>query len=244
MKHFPQLLFAVFLIACTSPQGKEGTTPTTTGTVTPLPGAKAYERKDLPTLDDNVRHDTLLIYTTHDLGNGRFVMAARNIEEDREGLRLVLYRPRPDSSAEVLAISKPAYDSAVMLPTFYATGDTADGIIILANYGERESWGQNAFWLKDGRLIDLGWLDVAERTWVEQDGERQQRRVSIASHTEVAGIRGQFDFTFNTDSVQLYDDLRGDIEVMVASPRILYRFDGKDMVLWMDGEARYPSDPF
>lgn len=240
MKKIPFLGTLILLAACGPSTGPEGQTPAIPADrITPLPGAKEFTLLDLPNLDDNVQDDTLLIYTTHDLGNGTFVMAAKHVEDDREGLRLILYRPRPDSTAEVLAVSKPAYDSAVMLPTFFATGDTADGLIVLANYGERESWGQNAFWLKDGHFHDLGWLDVAERTWVERDGERQQQRNNIAPSTRVYGAGGQFDFTFAVDSVQLYDDLQGGIEVMLASPDIQYRYDGNAVVLWIRGEPRH-----
>lgn len=228
------------LTACGSPATTEEESPQVRSTTfTPLSGAKEFLRLDLTNRDDNVRHDTLLIYTTHDLGNGTFVMAAKNVEDGREGLRLLLYRPRPDSTAEVLAVSKPAYDSAVMLPTFFGTDDSEDGLIILANYGERESWGQNVFWLKDGQFRDLGWLDVAARTWVERDGERQQQRNNVALNTKVHGEDGQFDFTFTVDSVQLYDDLQGGIEVMLASPDIQYRYDGNAMVLWVRGEPRH-----
>ncbi|HMN06358.1 MAG TPA: hypothetical protein PKD45_11585 [Flavobacteriales bacterium] len=222
------------LTACSTPPG-----PTKPPAIPDLPGAKGYALLDLPNQDDNVHHDTLLVYTTHALGDGRFIMAAKHVEDSREGLRLILYRPRPDSSAEVLAFSKPAYDSAVMLPTFFGTGDTEDGLIILANYGERESWGQNVFWLKDGQFHDLGWLDVVQRTWVEREGERQQQRNSIAPSTKISGVDGQFDFTFSADSVQLYDDLQGGIGVMLASPRVQYRFDGNGMVLYVDGEPRH-----
>lgn len=208
----------------------------------PLAGAKHFQRWELPNLDDNVRHDTLLVYTTHAVGNGTFLMAARNVEDTREGLRLFLYRPRPDSSAEVLAVSKPAYDSDVMLPTFFTTGDTSDGLVVLANYGSWDSWGQNAFVLKDRQFKDLGWLDVAERVWENRLDSVQQRRLNIAPKTIVTGKNGQFEFTFATDSVQLYDDLEGGIEVMLPSIRVRYRFTGLDMRLLVDGHARIPKE--
>lgn len=211
------------------------------GAIAPLEHAKTFSLKDLPNLDENVRNDTLLVYTTHDLGNGEFVMAAKHADDKREGLRLILYRPRPDSSAEVLAVSKPAYDSEVMLPTYFSTGDSADGIIILANYGGLESWGQNAFWLKDGQFKDLGWLDVAERGFKTRLDSLQQWRSNIAPKTKVLGEAGQFAFTFITDSVQLFDDFTGQQEVMLPSGRISYRYDGKQMVLVIDGHPRFPQ---
>lgn len=246
MKLYAFLMVAVALAACSTPVEKQNGTSAadTTGQQGPLPAlanAKPYRLLDLPNLDDNVRNDTLLVYTTHALGNGAFVMAAKNVEDTREGLRLILYRPRPDSSAEVLAVSKPAYDSEVMLPTYFSTGDTADGLIILANYGGLESWGQNVFWLKNGRFTDLGWMDVSERTWKTRLDSLQQWRTNIAPFTQVRGAGGQFDFTFSGDSVQLFDDQRGHQEVMLPTDRIRYRYDGREMVLVVDGEARIPA---
>ncbi|HRO40140.1 MAG TPA: hypothetical protein PLY76_05180 [Flavobacteriales bacterium] len=238
MKALNTVTVLAALAACSpSPPKEEAATPQV------LEGTKAYNRWDLPNLDDNVRNDTLLIYTTHALGNGTFVMAAKNIDDTREGLRLVLYRARPDSSAEVLSASKPAYDSEVMLPTYFTTGDTADGIIILANYGGRDSWGQNVFWLKDGRFADLGWLDVAERKWVELGDGKEQRAGNIAPRTTVTGQGEQFIFSFNTDSVLLYDDLQGRLNNLLPAAELRYVFDGQEMTLFIDGQPRHRRHP-
>jgi len=235
------LLAAATLAACSSPEQPKSARGNA-ALDSAFADAKTYKLLDLPNLDDNVHNDTLLIYTTHAMGNGLFVMAARNVEDTREGLRLYLYRPRPDSSADVLAVSKPAYDSYTMLPTYFTTGDTADGIIILANYGERESWGQNVFLLKDDQFKDLGWLDVAERGWKTQDDSTFQWRDNIAPQVKVKGEDGRFAFTFKGDSVQLYDDLQGHKEVMLPTDHIAYHYDGTQMVLMVDGEERI-ADP-
>lgn len=219
------------LIACGAPPGTQ-----------PLTDARTYAIIDLPNQDDNVHHDTLLVYTTHALGDGTFVMAARNVEDTRDGLRLYLYRPRPDSSADVLAASSPAYDSYTMLPTFFATGDTADGIVILANLGEKQSWGQKVFWLKDRRFQDLGFIDVAQRDQRTEGDSTIAWRVSIAPRVQVRGSGGRFDFTFQGDSVQLYDDLQGGLEVMLPAARIAYRFNGQRSLLLIDGKPRLPKE--
>lgn len=236
-------LLCGFLVGCnppaTDPQdGLEATTPLPA----PLPAtAREYRPLELPNLPENVRGDTLLVYTTHAIGNGKFVMAARAVAEKREGLRLILYRPRPDSSAEVLAVSRPAYDSQVMLPTYFSTGDSADGLIILANYGGLESWGQYAFWLKNGQFHDLGWIDVMKRDWKLRGDSLQPWHTNIAPFTEVRGADGRFEFTFRSDSVQLFDDLRGHMEVMLPKDSVRYLFDGQQMVLIVGDEARVPT---
>lgn len=248
MKYSTFLLIAAALTACSGPESNTGATPSAdksghAGALAPLANAKTFSLQDLPNLEENVRHDTLLVYTTHDLGNGEFVMAAKNVDEKREGLRLILYTPKPDSSAEVLAVSKPAFDSEVMLPTYFSSGDSADGIIILANYGGLESWGQNVFWLKDHRFVDLGWLDVADRGWKTRLDSLQQWRSNIAPLTAVQGTDGQFEFSFTGDSLQLFDDLQGGAEVMFPANRIKYRYDGHRMQLMVDGVPRLPKEP-
>ncbi len=248
MKSSPILFAALVLTSCSSPEEAPVSTTATDTTaqaavIPPLEHAKTFSLQELPNLDENVHNDTLLVYTTHALGNGEFVMAAKNVEDKREGLRLILYRLKPNKSAEVLAVSKPAYDSEVMLPTYFSTGDTADGIIILANYGGLESWGQNAFWLKDNRFIDLGWLDVADRGWKTRMDSLQQWRSNIAPLTVVQGVDGQFEFTFTGDSLQLFDDLQGGKEVMFPKDRVKYRYDGHRLELVVDGVPRLPKGP-
>ncbi|MBS1582969.1 MAG: hypothetical protein JST66_12280 [Bacteroidetes bacterium] len=234
---FPLLCIALAACAPSSPSSEASAT----AVLPPLGAdAKVYAHVDLPNQDDNVKHDTLLIYTTHALGNGTFVMAARNMDDTREGLRLFLYRPRPDSTADVIAASSPAYDSYTMLPTFFTTGDTADGTIILANLGEKQSWGQKVFWLKDGRFTDLGFIDAAERERRTEDDSTFNWYANIAPRVDVRGAGGRFDLTFHGDSVMVYDDLQGGSEVLLPASRIAYRYDGTRLLLVIDGRPRLP----
>jgi hypothetical protein len=212
--------------------------------LSPLPAdARSYTHLDLPNQDDNVRHDTLLIYTTHALGNGTFVMAARNVEDTREGLRLYLYRPRPDSTADVMAVSSPAYDSYTMLPTFFASSGTTDDLVILANLGEKQSWGQKVFRLKDGKFEDMGFIDAAQREWRTEYDSTFSWYANIAPRVDVRGGGGLFDLTFRGDSVLLYDDLQGGSEVMLPARRVAYRYDGNKLSLVIDGRPREPKQP-
>lgn len=209
----------------------------TVDTTAPLP---VWTRLDLPILADNVRNDTLLVHTTYDLGEGVFLMAAQNNNYNKEGIRLYLYRPKADSSAEIIAWSKPGYDSETMLPTFFMSGDKADGLVIIANMGERQSWGQEAFWVKDNTIKSLGFLDVAVRDWKTVDDSTYQFRTSIAPRTQVNGAKGVFIFTFSGDSLQLYDDLQGHSEVMLPASAVRYRYDN-DWVLWLNGKPVVPQ---
>lgn len=206
-------------------------------TTAPLP---AWTRLDLPILADNVRHDTLLVHTTYDLGEGLFLMAAQNNNYNKEGIRLYLYRPKADSSAEIIAWSKPGYDSETMLPTFFTSGDKAGGLVVIANMGERQSWGQEAFWVKDNAIKSLGFLDVAVRDWKTVDDSTYQFRTSIAPRTLVSGANGVFDLTFSGDSLQLYDDLQGHSEVMLPASAVRYRYEN-GWTLWLNGKPVAPQ---
>ena len=109
-------------------------------TAEPISGAPPIAYR---AIEDNIQHDTLLIQTTFDLGDGSFIMVASNIDPSFEGIRLYRYRLTADSSVSMLAISPPAYDSWTMLPTFFgADSMRTDALWLLANFGERESWGQ------------------------------------------------------------------------------------------------------
>ena len=107
--------------------------------------------------------------------------------------------------------------------------------MILANMGERESWGQEAFWLKDGRFISLGWLNVAQRDWKTVDDSLQQWRTNIAPRATVHGGNGAFLIGFSGDSLQLYDDLQGHLEVTLPSNRLRYRCTEGQAELLIDG---------
>jgi len=226
-------LVALSIASCTGGETKEAVSGTSE-----LPASStlpAWNRWDLPILPDNVRHDTLLVHTTYDLGEGLFLMAAQNNDYNREGIRLYLYRPKADSSAQILAWSKPGYDSETMLPTFFTNGNKADGLVIIANMGERQSWGQEAFWVKDDKINSLGFLNVAVREWRTMDDSTYQFRTSIAPRTVVHGSDGTFDFTFTGDSLQLYDDLQGNMEVMLPASAVRYQFLNV-LRLWLNGK--------
>ncbi len=232
------LAATVVLIGCGD--GPTEQAQTTTPTVDTTPTLPAWNRLDLPILADNVRHDTLLVHTTYDLGDGLFLMAAQNNDYNKEGIRLYLYRPKADSSAEILASSKPGYDSETMLPTFFTNGNKADGLVILANMGERQSWGQETFWLKDNTIKSLGFIDVAVREWKTQDDSTYQFRTSIAPHTAVGGANGAFEFRFTGDSLQLYDDLQGHSELMLPAAAVRYRSEN-GWTLWLNGKPVPPA---
>lgn len=241
MKAWPSVaVVAVLVIACGS--GPEASTNATVPLPISTDTLPAWTVLDLPILPDNVRHDTLLVHTTYELGDGRFLMAAQNNNYNREGIRLYLYQPQADSSAKILAWSKPGYDSETMLPTFFSNGNKTDGLVILANMGERQSWGQEVFWLKDDGIKSLGFLDVAVREWKTVDDSTYQFRTSIAPRTAVYGANGVFEFGFSGDSLQLYDDLQGHMEVMLPASAVRYRSGEGKSTLIINGHTVVPAE--
>ncbi|MBL0043362.1 MAG: hypothetical protein IPP33_02765 [Flavobacteriales bacterium] len=239
MRSFLAIGVVIALIGCGTGNPKGATTDVAESTVTgPL-----WKLVDLPGLDDNVKHDTLLIQTTFDLGDGTFIMVASNKEETREGIRLCLYRPSADSSAEMIAFSKPGYDSETMLPSFFSTGKKEDGWILLANMGERESWGQEAFWLKDQKFHSLGFLDVAQRDWKTSDDSTFQWRTNIGPRAIVNGMNGKFTISFSGDSLQLYDDLQGHREVVIRASSLRYQCSEGKAALVINGIAIVANGP-
>lgn len=207
----------------------------------PVPGTGpiAYS-----SVDDNVQHDTLLVHVTFDLRDGTCVMAASHVEERFEGIRLYRYRPQPDSSAELLAVSSPAYDSWTMRPSFFANDSArTDRLWVLANFGERQSWGQKLFRL-DSAFHDIGFLDIALPERVEEDGATVLKRRDIAAHARFAFMGDSAWIRFACDSVYLYDDQRGAADQVLPARRVRYlAAPGEGLSLWIDGEKRPVKQP-
>ncbi|MCB0771644.1 MAG: hypothetical protein KDC00_14690 [Flavobacteriales bacterium] len=234
----PSLLLHLFCaLVCGCGTGPEPVPPPTLP-AGPDGGPIAY-----PQVDDNVRHDTLLIQTTFDLQDGTFIMVASHIAEKFEGLRLVRYRPLPDSAADVIAVSAPGYDSWTMLPSFFRTEGMTKDHLVLANFGEKESWGQKLMRLDDV-FIDLGFLDVAWPERVVEDDTLVLKRRNIGAYTRMH-VQGDTTFiTFTTDSVYLYEDLEKHFDVVLPAGQVHYTLDRSNgLQLWVNGAHGKVSMP-
>jgi hypothetical protein len=198
-----------------------------------------------PAIDDNLAHDTLLIQTTFDLGDMTYLMVASNMEETFEGLRLYRYRFAADSAVEMMAISPPAYDSWTMLPTCFPldTVHPADAMWLLANFGEKESWGQKVLFL-DWEFMDAGFMHVALPERVMEDDTLRLKRRNVAPHMRYSVQGDTSVWRFACDSVFLYEDGSGGTEIIVAAPRVRYSYHrDQGLVLWVDGQARPVRSP-
>lgn len=203
-------------------------------------GTDAWERVAFPQVADNVRNDTLAVQITFDLLDGTYLMVASNAEETFEGLALYRYRARPDSSAEVLTRSAPAYDSWTMYPTFFRKPNTNGPMLVFANFGEKQSWGQKVMVLDSAGFAEVCFLEVALPVRVAEADTGYLKRESIAPH-----LRAFADtLEFACDSIYIYDDGAGGRDRIVPARNARYVIVRGRSVLYLDGRrvTVAPSD--
>ena len=233
--------FIVALVTACGPSAPESVEREQPASTLPGPGCEpvAYAQ-----VEDNIAHDTLLIQTTFDMGDSTYVMVAGSVQETFEGLRLYRYRFTADSTVEMIAISSPAYDSWTMLPTFFGTDSTDTHTLwVLANFGEKESWGQKLLWL-DRDFTDMGFLDVAYPERVLEDDTLRLKRRGIGPYTRMLEVGDTSIFTFACDSVFLYDDQAGGTDQVVAARTVYFTFHREEgLALWVNGEKRLVKKP-
>lgn len=225
----------------------EGTEPPKLEVPSPASSPITFEQ-----IEDNVKHDTLLIQTTFDLTDGTYLMVASHTlaeerldEGDRSaGLRLYHYRVLPDSTADIIARSSSARDSWTMFPTFFKDPSEDGSYIVLANFGDRSSWGQKVIRFNAQGFADLGFLNVAaiERT---RDGDEEvMKLLNIAPHTRISSEGNELVFTFEVEDLLLYDDLRGVLQQPIDADRIAYRWsEAEGMRLFIDQQIRVDEQP-
>jgi hypothetical protein len=197
----------------------------------------------LAAIEDNIRHDTLLIQTTFDMGDGTFVMVAGNVEPKFEGIRLYRYKLLPDSNAQILSHSTGGYDSWTMLPTFFSVPNPPGTHLVLANFGERESWGQKLLFM-DSTFTDLGFLDVAYPEHIAEGDTTYVKRTNVAPFGRLALHGDTAVFTFACDSLFLYDDMAGHNDLIVPAHDIRYTYHPETgLELWRNGQRRAVKQP-
>lgn len=235
MKNIAASAFLIFLGACGTPTAeKEPNTPAIEHGARPVV---------FSALDDNIRHDTLLIQTTFDMGDGTFVMVAGNVEPKFEGIRLYRYKVLPDSNARILASSNGGYDSWTMLPTFFSIPNPPGTYLILANFGERESWGQKLMFM-DSTFTDLGFLDVAFPEHMVEDDSAYVKRTNIAPYGRLALHGDTAVFTFECDSLFVYDDMAGHNDIIVPAAGIRYTYHPETgLEIWHNGQRSVVKQP-
>ena len=203
----------------------------------------AFELVDFPIVEDNLKHDTLLIQVTFDLGDGSFVMVASHQEGSFEGLRLYRYRLDPQGAVNMLAISSPAYDSWTMLPTFFRAAEDPSTLVVLTNFGEKQSWGQKAMILDAQGFKDLRFLDVALPMVVHEVDSTYIKLVGAGPRARILETDQGLTFEFAGDSLFLFDDLHGHQDTIVAAKDVRYELAGDELRFILNGKAVVVSKP-
>lgn len=234
MTRIPLILAAALLLAACDAGGPKESSASV------VHGEKAVA---FGVVDDNIRHDTLLIQTTYDMGDSTYVMVASHVEPRFEGIRLYRYTLLPDSNARILSYSNGAYDSWTMLPTFFRIPDPPGTYLVLANFGERESWGQKLIYM-DSTFTDLGFIDVAFPEQITEADTAFLKRTNIAPFARLALHNDTAVFTFDCDSLFLYDDMAGQNDLIVPAHTIRYTYHpDMGLELWRDGKRRAVKQP-
>ncbi|HOZ41492.1 MAG: hypothetical protein IPN62_02995 [Flavobacteriales bacterium] len=234
-----QLAFGLILILWGCGPSNTPAGPTADPTV---PGRTPLE---LPIVPDNLRHDTLLVQVTLGLSDSTYLMVASNRDETFEGLRLYRYRLDADSNAAYLAVSSPAYDSWTMLPTCFAidTARPTEALWVLANFGEKESWGQKVM-LLDHAFMDIGFMEVALPERVLEDDTLRLKRRNVAPAMRYSEHGDTAVWLFACDSVFLYDDQEGRSDQVVHASQLRYTYEVTEgLALWVNGRKRLVRKP-
>ncbi len=239
-------LFALLLTACGTPSAPPTVAPTKAPNA-PLtwPSFARLDRLEMPIVDDHTISDTLLSQVTFGLPDGSFLMVAGPEDEARDdGLRLYHYRLLNDTTAQYLAYSGPAYDSYTMLPTFFGDAASKHGPwLLLANFGEKDSWGQKVMVLDQDGFHDLGFVDAAVPERRPQADTVFLRLANIAPHI-IARQHGDSVFLdLGADTVHLYDDLQGHRDTLRSGASTGYVIVRNGGFLLRDGQRLLPVSP-
>lgn len=202
-------------------------------------GPQAWSRVDFPQVPDNVKHDTLAVQITFDLQDGTHLMVASSAEETFEGLALYRYRAKPDSSAEVLARSAPAYDSWTMFPTFFRNPGSDGPMLVFANFGEKQSWGQKVMRLDSAGFEEVCFLEVALPARVAEPDTSYLKRGSIAAYLRAFGDT----LEFACDSIYIYDDGAGGRDRIVPARNARYVIGRGQCALQLEGRPVTVAPP-
>ena len=241
---FRLIILSLFAVRCSSdPVQNKDTSPSVVRTTNSEQRTANNGLIQFPIVDDNLHHDTLAIQVTFDMLDGSYLMVASHMEETFEGLRLYRYRFNADSSVHLLAVSPPAYDSWTMLPTFFRTDTTSTALWILANFGEKQSWGQKLLRL-DHDLSDMGFIDAALPTRVVERDTAYLKRENIAPFAHITEVNDTLILTFTCDSVYLYDDQNGHTDLVLPSTLVRYTYHPSEgLALWAHGRKMLVKKP-
>lgn len=183
-----------------------------------------FIKVDYTEVDLDPGNDSLWYHLVLDIpGDAHLAVAQPLQESNRRGVRMQLLLADTDTSFRALTESSPGYDSAMLFPTFFV--DAHGRHIILADTGERESWGQKVYLLDQGVFTDLGFIDVGLPMQgpdnADADADIIPKNIAPVVRLDLDG-KGGIDFRFETEEIILFDDTQGHLDTLVRAKDYLY----------------------
>lgn len=177
-------------------------------------------------LDLDPGNDSLWYHLVIDIpGDLHLAVAQPTSDDNRRGVRFQLLKEGQDSTFHCETESSPGFDSAKLYPSFFS--NDMGQHIILADTGERDSWGQKVYLLVENKFYDLGFIDVGSVNY-DEDQETLEQSLSpqsIAKNVTISSDANGYRFTFDLEEFVLYDDQKGNLNQIVPSSQWSYFLD-------------------
>jgi len=216
-------LFTLVLLSCGGPTGQEALEAekrsSIVGPFTPV----SYTELELDPGNDSLWYHLVLDIP----GDLDFAIAQPTEETNRFGIRFQLLDNKADGTFECKGESSPAYDSAKLFPTFFK--NQAGQHIILADTGEKVSWGQKVYLLDNGTFYDLGFIDMGTvdyATNLESDSLELSPQ-SIAPRLKIEDSKKGLEFRVDGETMVLYDNGKGKLNQVVSCNKWHYLLNKK-----------------
>lgn len=166
----------------------------------------SYQKSEYPLLEaENILIDSLFIQVAYKLGSKRNLLIARNIEDDVQGLKLLLVDPSDNN--KLIYRSSGSYESMTLHPTFFVPNNSSYPTIITCGIGMLESWGQRLFIMKGDTLNDISYLDIAAKIEVDSSfTEKGFELKDIGPYAKVKMDETGIHLSFLTDSLIYYGE--------------------------------------
>ena len=179
---------------------------------------------------DSTGIDTLFVQVAYKVDDKRDLIIGKSINDDPKGLRLLLV-DKTDQN-RLLYISRGAYESWILHPTFFKSDLPGQPLIILAAQGTSDSWGQQVLAMYGDRIEEIGYLDVARKEEADTSFYDDERKLTdIAPFTKIKVEKGRMIIRFETDSVLLYGGWKDSYDVVFPGGDIRYIYEGDSLRL-------------
>lgn len=211
----------LFFFSCNAPSEKSEENKSE---ISNIKTAISFTIKEFKIIDyEEINIDTLFIQVAFELNPQRWILIARNIDEDPEGLKLLLIDPTKGN--KLLYRSKGAYESMILHPTFFVPDNEKTPWVILCALGMDESWGQNLFFMNGDEINEIAYLDIAKKEDADPSlYENGERLADIAPDTKVIKNKTGYHFTFGCDSIIYFGELGDKVDPILKGSSIGFTY--------------------